>query len=142
MPERLHFTRRWPILVWMQALAQPSPVGARRRRGERGQSSVEFMGLLPLLLFGGLVVWQLMLVGWATTSASNAARTGSRVASRGGDGRLAAKRSLASPLRGDATVTIAGETAKVLVQIPILVPGMSSPDLKVTKTAVIPNTTK
>jgi hypothetical protein len=112
-----------------------------RFRDERGQASVELMGLLPYMLLAALVVWQLMLVGWATVSASNAARTGSRVEARGGEGREAALAALDGPLRRTATSTLNDEEAEVRVRIPILMPGLTVEDLTVTKTAETPRTT-
>lgn len=109
-------------------------------RGERGQSSVELVGLLGIVLAGGLIIWQLMLAGWAVTSASNAARTGSRVESRGGKGREAALRSLSSPLRGDATARVEGERTRVTVRVPVIVPGLDSNLLTVSKSAAFPRT--
>jgi hypothetical protein len=109
-------------------------------RDESGQASVELLGLLPYLLLVGLVVWQLLLATWAVTSASNAARTGSRVQSRGGDGRQAALDALDAPLREHARSRISGERAEVRVRVPILVPGLDSGDLTVRRTAEFPRT--
>jgi hypothetical protein len=109
-------------------------------RDESGQASVELLGLLPYLLLAGLVVWQLLLATWAVTSASNAARTGSRVESRGGDGRKAALDALDGRLREHALSRISGERAEVRVRVPILVPGLDSEDLTVRRTAEFPRT--
>lgn len=109
-------------------------------RDESGQASVELLGLLPYMLLAGLVVWQLLLAGWAVTSASNAARAASRVESRGGDGRKAGLDALNEVLRKDADSTITGERARVRVQIPILVPGLGADALSVQREAVFPRT--
>jgi len=95
----------------------------RRLRDERGQATVELMGLLPYILLVALVMWQLLLATWAITSASNAARTGSRVEARQtGSGEKAAIDALNGPLRKHATAVVSGERAVVRVRIPILVP--------------------
>jgi hypothetical protein len=111
------------------------------RRGEHGQASIELVGLLALLLVAGLAVWQVLLAGWAATSAANAARTGSRVESRGGGGGSAARESLSSALRDEARVQVAGETTTVTVRVPILLPGLlSRDDVTITKRATVPRT--
>lgn len=118
------------------------PVSLRARLADqRGQASVELMGLLPYLLLAALVVWQLMLVAWTTVSASNAARTASRVEARGGEGSAAALAALDGPLRQDARSVIRGEEARVRVRIPILIPGLTVQELTVTQTAAMPKTT-
>jgi len=111
-----------------------------RLRDESGQASVELLGLLPYLLVAGLFVWQLLLATWAVTSASNAARTGSRVEARGGDGRKAALDALDAALREHARSRIAGERAEVRVRIPLLFPGLSTRDLTVQRVAEFPRT--
>lgn len=112
----------------------------RLRSGERGQATAELVGMLWLLLLGALVVWQLLLAAWATESASNAARTGSRIESRGGDGASGAKNSLSSPLRKHARVSGGGETTTVRVRVPVIVPGISLDQWTVTKSATMPRT--
>ena len=113
------------------------------RPGEAGQASAELVGMLWWLLLAALVVWQLMLSAWATVSASNAARTGSRVESRGAErseAEEAAIASLSSPLRRHAEARGHGETMRVRVRVPVIVPGLSVDDLTVTKTATFPRT--
>ena len=116
----------------------------RLTRGrEAGQASAELVGMLWWLLLAALVVWQLLLAGWAAVSASNAARTGSRVESRGAERREAeeaAVSALSSPLRRHAEARASGETMRVRVRVPVIVPGFSVGDLTVTKSATFPRT--
>ena len=112
--------------------------GGRRR--EAGQASAELVGMLWWMLLAALVVWQLLLAAWTTVSASNAARTGSRVESRGGQAEEAAVSALSSPLRRHAQARATGETVRVRVRIPVIVPGLSVDDLTVTKSATFPRT--
>ena len=100
----------------------------RLHRDQRGQASVEFAGVL---------VW-LLLVTWTFNQASNAARTASRVEGRDGSGTKAGKAALSPGLRDHAKVTMAGEKATVKVRIPIVIPGLDSPDLLATKSAELP----
>jgi hypothetical protein len=112
---------------------------ARAHRDERGQASVEFAGVLTWLLLAALFVWQLMLVTWAFTQASNAARTASRVDGRGGDGVKAGRAALSRGLRGDARIRMEGERAVVRVRIPILFPGLDSGGMVAEREAELPS---
>jgi hypothetical protein len=114
-----------------------------RWRGEAGQASTELVGMLWWLLLAALVVWQLMLAAWTTVSASNAARTGSRVESRGADRREAeeaAISALSSPLRRHAGARVSGETVRVRVRVPLILPGLTVDDVAITKSATFPRT--
>ena len=64
---------------------------ARRRDG--GSASVELVVMIPLLLFGGLVAFQLGVAAWTATSASEAARQAARAAtlSPSGNSQVAAR---------------------------------------------------
>jgi hypothetical protein len=103
-----------------------------RRTGERGQTSVELLLVLPLLLLVGLLIWQMHLTLSVANDAENAART----ASREGGGADAAKRALEPQYRDNITPCEHGETecgiqvhgrrVVVWVDVPIVVPGASS----------------
>ena len=108
-------------------------------REQRGQSSVELVGMLWWLLLTAFVVWQLMLAAWAVDQTANAARTASRVQGRGGDAVKAARNALPSGLRDGMKVQISGETAKLSVRIPIVVPGLGDDRLRVTRSATLPS---
>ena len=108
-------------------------------REQRGQSSVELVGMLWWLLLAAFVVWQLMLAAWAVDQTANAARTASRVQGRGGDAVKAARNALPSGLRDGMKVEINGETAKLSVRIPIVVPGLGDDRLRVTRSATLPS---
>ena len=112
---------------------------ARPLRTERGQASVELLGILPLLLIAALLVWQLLLAGYAVTSAENAARNASRAESRGDNGVDAAKDSLSFGLHKNAEVRIEGEKATVRVRVPIVAPGIDSDSFTVTRDAELPD---
>jgi len=111
----------------------------RLLREERGQTSVELVGMLWWLLLAAFVVWQLMLAAWAVDQTANAARTASRVQGRGGDAVKAARNALPSGLRDGMKVQISGETAKLSVRIPIVVPGLGDDRLRVTRSATLPS---
>ena len=49
-----------------------------RLGGERGQTTVEFMGLLPIVLIVFFALWQIALTGYTYVAAGHAAREGAR----------------------------------------------------------------
>ena len=113
---------------------------ATRLRSQRGSASVELLGFLPLLLVAALAAWQILLATYAVTSASNAARTASRVQGTTEQRTDAARDSLPAALRHGLKVTVNGERSKVRVQIPIIVPGLTAGALRVTREAELPAT--
>lgn len=112
----------------------------RRLRSEDGQTSVELIGLLPWFLLAGLVAWQILLAVSTASTTENAARSGSRAAGRGQDARAAALRSLPGETRRDAEVTVDGGRVTVRVRIPILVPGVDTDALHMSRSADLPPT--
>jgi hypothetical protein len=111
----------------------------RRLKSECGQATIEFLSATPVLLIAGLLVWQMCLVGIVLTSAQNAARTGARVGSRGGDGTMAARRALREPFRDGAEIAGFGGTIRVKVHVPLLIPGLDLP-FTFTESAALPET--
>lgn len=125
-----------------------SPAAASWRRSDRrqdGVASIEFVGLLPLILFIGAFMWQLLIFGGAAAALENAARDGSRVAGQGADRGIVATQvrdSLPAWLDDNARVTRpGGTTVEVSVPIPILFPGVSNTDWRLTRRAELPETT-
>jgi hypothetical protein len=96
-----------------------------RARGQNGQASVELVAAIPVLLVVTLAIAQLAIAGYALWSAGAAARAGARAGYVGGDARAAARRSLPSPLRRDATIRD-GDGVSVRVAAASLLPGLPS----------------
>jgi hypothetical protein len=107
-----------------------SVISSRER--DRGQVTIEFLGMTPLIIATLVVMWQLVLVGYTFTLAGNAADEAVRAgtaATRGG--RQAACEQagldkLDDAWKGDATVTCGGTgfvTADVTLKVPVLFPG-------------------
>lgn len=115
---------------------------------ESGQSTIEFAGMIPLLLLAALVAVQLALAGWTAVSAGNAARTAARLVSRGdgqSDARSTGIKGLAAKGLGNATISFStgpsgGDEASARVPIPSVVPGVSLLKLAITQHAEIPPT--
>jgi len=108
------------------------------RAGERGSASVELMGILPLLLLAGLTAWQILLAAMTVTSAENAARAASRAEGRDGGGAAVGRDSLPSWLRDRAQIQLSGTKATVVIEVPIIVPGLSTDALTVARSAELP----
>jgi hypothetical protein len=113
----------------------------KRLLDESGQASAEIMSMIWWLLLVTLIVWQICLVAWANTQASNAARTGSRVEGRGGDAKKAAKNALSEPLQKTVQkIDVKGEEVIVKVRVPLLIPGVFSSDgIVATRRAELPS---
>ncbi|WP_317445118.1 pilus assembly protein [Streptomyces collinus] len=106
----------------------------RRLRGdERGQVSVELLGMTPLIVLTLVLMWQCVLVGYAYTLAGNAADEGARAgtaAPRGGARKAAceaaALKHLSGAWKGGAKVECSPSgfvTADVSLKVPVLFPG-------------------
>jgi hypothetical protein len=110
-------------------------------REQRGQASVEFMGMVFWLLLAAVFIWQLMLAAWTVNQATNAARTASRVAARpDGDAEKAARNAVSGPLRGGLhDFRTNGEEATVHLKIPIILPGLTVEGFSITRRATLPS---
>ncbi|MEU3946285.1 TadE/TadG family type IV pilus assembly protein [Streptomyces sp. NPDC029526] len=107
-----------------------------RRTSDRGQVTVEFLGMLPTILVTLVVLWQLVLVGYTFSLAGNAADEAVRAATaaapgeRGGPCQEAGLDKLPAAWRGSASVTCGGGggfvTADVRLNVPVLFPGTAS----------------
>ncbi|MFE4860207.1 TadE/TadG family type IV pilus assembly protein [Streptomyces sp. NPDC056670] len=99
---------------------------------DRGQTVIEFVGVVPLILLLLVALWQCALVGYTFVLAGNAADEGARAgAAAEGDAagacRTAALREVPSSFEGAA---VCGESgggmyrATVTLKIPVLIPGV------------------
>lgn len=118
-----------------------------RLRDERGQSTVELAGIIVLVLVAALFALQGALAAWSAVSATNAARTAARMASRGGDGENAGKASFSGGwLRQHADIHVnsvsigtgGAAVATAVAPIYIVIPGLTLP--AISETARIPYT--
>src|SRR3954469_7473839 len=89
---------------------------------EGGQAAVEFVAVVPFVLFAALVAWQLALVGHVAWNAATAARSGARAAVVGRDAGRAARSALPRSLRSATRVSpLAAGGVRVSVPIPLVV---------------------
>jgi pilus assembly protein CpaE len=110
-----------------------------RLSGDRGQSSAEVMGLLPIIALVVLGMWQLGLVGYTYMLAGHAAREGAReLATDPRDTekekpyRDVAREDLPAAWRKSAEITLPGNKDEVRVRVnvkldvPVVIPGVKS----------------
>ena len=84
-------------------------------RRDSGQSTVEVIGLLPLLLAVGLGVFALLSAGSAREAASGAAEAGAVALLQGRDARAAARDALGRWPRDRTRIVVAGRRVTVRV---------------------------
>ncbi|GHJ31016.1 hypothetical protein TPA0910_54490 [Streptomyces hygroscopicus subsp. sporocinereus] len=108
----------------------PSPPAGRflRKRGDRGQVTVEFLGVLPLALIVLVVIWQAVLVGYTYSLAGNSADKGARAGAAEGAGACqeAARKDIPGSWTADIDCADGDGSvykATVRLRVPILFPG-------------------
>jgi hypothetical protein len=99
--------------------ARPSSAAAPPpSSGERGQATVEFVGLLPVLAVLGALVWQAAVAGHLMWSATAAARAAARAVAVGADADDAARHHL-PPHLAESTRVRADDDGRVRVSVPV-----------------------
>ncbi|MBA2629782.1 MAG: pilus assembly protein [Thermoleophilaceae bacterium] len=86
--------------------------------GERGQATVELVGVVPCVLLVGLFGLQLLVVGYAHVLADTAAEAGALALAAGGDPRAGVRESLPSWLWARARVKVSGGQVEVRMRPP------------------------
>ncbi len=85
----------------------------RARQGQRGQASVELLGAIPALLLLGLVIFQVLAVGYAAVLAGSAAEAGALALAAGSDPEAGVREALPGWSRVRARVSVSGGTVHV-----------------------------
>ena len=104
---------------------------------DRGQVTIEFLGMTPTIIVTLVALWQIVLVGYTFTLAGNAAdeavrqATAAEPGARPGACEAAGLKHLSEAWRSGASVTCGGSgsgfiTADVRLEVPILFPGTLS----------------
>ncbi|UJB43757.1 TadE family protein [Streptomyces sp. A1-5] len=102
------------------------------RHRDRGSASLEFLGILPVLLIVALATVQLGLAAYAVQQAGTAARAAARTAAmdrvdQETDPQSAGRAAISDWVAHRATISVAGSgdtvSATATVQIPSIVPG-------------------
>jgi hypothetical protein len=105
-------------------------------RGERGQATLELLGLLPLLLAVALAAAQLLGVGYSSVLAGNAAEAGALALAGGGDPHAGARAALPGWSHAHARVSVAGGEVRVQLRPPTLL-GALAERLEVSASAAV-----
>jgi hypothetical protein len=87
-------------------------------RDQRGQASVELVGVLPFCVFACAVVWQLALAGHAAWAVGSAARAAARADAVGSDPSAAARGALPESLERGLKVRTDEGVVRATVRIP------------------------
>ncbi|WP_426365856.1 TadE/TadG family type IV pilus assembly protein [Streptomyces sp. E-08] len=115
----------------------------RKRRRDRGQAAIEYLGFLPLLLIVGLAGLQLGVAAYAAQQAGTAARAAARAASSDAEDAPdpVAAGFAAATWATDVDVRPAGgeAVATVTVRIPSVVPFWTFDPVKKTATMPMPD---
>ncbi len=84
--------------------------------GQRGQASVELLGAIPALLLLGLVIFQILAVGYAAVLAGSAAEAGALALAAGSDPEAGVREALPGWSRVRARVSVSRGTVRVRVR--------------------------
>lgn len=84
-------------------------------RGERGQATIELLGLIPVAVAVGIAVFCVLAAGRARELADHAAGAGAVALLQGGDPEAAARRAIARSA-GSFEVTVRGRMVTVEVR--------------------------
>jgi Flp pilus assembly protein TadG len=114
-------------------MTRRTETGGRRAGRDRGVASLEFLGMLPLLLLIALAGIQLGLVAYCGQQAGTAARTAARTASEHEphpDPRQAGLDAVSGWLRDGTHPALVGETNdkvtwEAVVDVPSVIPGVN-----------------
>jgi hypothetical protein len=105
-------------------------------RGERGQATLELLGLLPVLLAIALAGAQLLAVGYSSVLAGNAAEAGALALAGGADPRAGVRAALPGWSRTHARVSVSGGEVRVRLRPPTLL-GPLAERLEVSASAAV-----
>jgi hypothetical protein len=94
-------------------------------RGEAGQSTVELVAALPVLLLAGLLALQLLATGYALTLADGAAEAGALALASGGQAKEAAREALPDWAEDDLDVSVRGGRVTVGLRPPSPLPALA-----------------
>jgi pilus assembly protein CpaE len=103
---------------------------------ERGQATLELLGLLPVLLAVALAGAQLLAVGYSSVLAGNAAEAAALTLAGGGHAREGARRALPGWSRASARVSVSGGEVRVKLRPPTLLSSLAD-RLEVSATAAV-----
>lgn len=90
----------------------------RADRSQAGQATIELIGLLPAMVAVGLVLLQLLAVGYAGVLAGSAAEAGALALAAGADAEAGAKEALPGWSEAGARIAVSGGRVEVQLRPP------------------------
>jgi hypothetical protein len=93
--------------------------------GERGQASVELLGAAPAVLLVGLVVFQLLAIGYSSVLAGNAAEAGALALAAGGEPAAGVREALPGWSRARMRTSVSRGRVRVTLRPPSPVRALS-----------------
>lgn len=108
----------------------------RRLGAVEGQASIELLGAVPALLALGLVIFQMLAVGYSAVLAGTAAEAGALALAAGTDPKAGVREALPGWTRTRARVTVTGGAVRVRLQ-PLTLIGALAERLQVSATASV-----
>jgi hypothetical protein len=105
-------------------------------RSVRGQASVELLGALPVVLLVGLVLLQLLAVGYSAVLAGNAAEAAALAVADGGEATKAARAAVPGWSRARMRVAVHGGRVEVRMRPPAALAALAR-ELEVAAHAVV-----
>jgi len=105
------------------------------KRGERGTSTLEVVGMAPLVVLLLLILVQAAMALYGITTAQTAARQGARAYSQGNDPYSVVRESVPGWMSVDVQTFGPGHGVKATLDLPDLLPGYN---LKVSRETVMP----
>jgi len=112
-----------------------------RLTGERGQSTVEAMGIMPVVGLIVLAIWQFGLVGYTYMLTAHAAREGARANAVGVGAVGIIREDVPKSWRDGMRCAISDTRVRVSIAVPAVLPGLETP-LRISSQAGITNETK
>jgi Flp pilus assembly protein TadG len=107
---------------------------------DRGQATVEFLAIVPLLVLVGLALWQSVAVVERATLAADGARAVARAVALGADPRTALERAI--PAEDVAKAVIHKSRSVISVSLPVKLVVTGGPLTRVTASAGFPEQTQ
>ncbi|MFI9721721.1 TadE family protein [Streptomyces sp. NPDC052396] len=110
-------------------------------RAQQGQTTVEFIGMLPVLLLIGLAAIQLGLVAYTAEQAGTGARAAARAAARGDAAESAGRAAMSGWLARRARIGVSPGGDEVTATATVEVPSVIGIDLGATisRSVTMPN---
>lgn len=109
-----------------------------RKRRDRGQVALEYLGFIPVLILVAMAGVQVGLIAYTAQQAGTAARAGARAASLDESAQAGCANAISSWLSVTCDAAVGGDevTVTAVVEIPSIVPGWNFDPAQ--KTATMP----